>query len=68
MAGHHFWAANMSLRDLLQPGTIITHSQITGIFLLGLAVHNGGKLATFDQRIPTTIIHGGRAAVELLVP
>ncbi|MBA3944370.1 MAG: VapC toxin family PIN domain ribonuclease [Herpetosiphonaceae bacterium] len=62
--GHHFWAADISLRDLLQPGVLITHTHVTDIYLLGLAVHHGGKLATFDQRISTTTVQGGRSALE----
>jgi hypothetical protein len=56
----------VSLRDVLQPGTLITHSQVTDIYLLGLAVRKGGKLATFDRRIPSPIIQGGGAALELI--
>ncbi len=67
-AGHHFWAADASLREMLQPGILLTHGQITDVFLLGLAVHHGGKLATLDQRITTTAIAGGRAALHLITP
>lgn len=67
-AGHHFWAADISLREMLQPGSPLSHSQLTDVFLLGLAVHHGGKLATLDQRIATTAIAGGSAALELITP
>ena len=67
-AGHHFWTADVSLRDVLQPGVLITHTQVTDIFLLGLAVHKGGKLATFDRRIVPTAVVGGREALELIAP
>jgi hypothetical protein len=30
----------------------VTHGQITDVYLLGLAVEMGGRLATFDRRIP----------------
>ncbi len=53
---------------MLEPGTLITHSQITDTFLLGLAVHHGGKLATFDQRILPTAIQGGDEALEVIAP
>ena len=68
LEGHHFWSANVSIRELLQPEVRITHSQITDVFLLGLAVHKGGKLATFDRGIPVIAIQGGSEALELLVP
>ena len=64
--GHHFWAEDISLRDILQPGMLIPHSQITDIFLLALAVHKGGKLATLDQRISTIVVPGGAQALELI--
>ena len=66
--GHHFWPADISIRDLLQPGMLITHAQVTDLFLLGLAVHKGGKLATFDQRISVTVVQGGSEALELITP
>jgi toxin-antitoxin system PIN domain toxin len=64
--GHSFWAADASIREVLQPGMLITHTQITDVFLLGLAVRNGGKLATFDQRISAMAVLGGSEALELI--
>lgn len=64
--GHHFWAEAPSLRDLLRPGAAITHRQITDVYLLGLAAHLGGKLATFDRRIPTSAVYGGSEALAVI--
>lgn len=65
--GHHqFWIEDVSIRNLLQPGILIPHSQITDVFLLGLAVHKGGTLATFDRQISTTAVQGGGEALELI--
>jgi len=47
---------------------IITHAQITDAYLLGLAVHKKGKLATLDQRIPSQAVRDGRQALELILP
>ncbi len=66
--GHHFWPGEVSLRTMLKPEVLIPHSQITDIFLLGLAAYKGGKLATLDQRIATPLIEGGSAALELISP
>lgn len=66
--GHRFWSEDMSLRSMVRPGAIITHSQITDTFLLGLAIHKGGKLATFDRNIPTTVVEGGAGALEVISP
>ena len=64
--GHIFWPADISIRDVLSPSTIITHSHLTDIFLLSLAIHKGGKLATFDRKIPLSVIQGGRDALEMI--
>jgi predicted nucleic acid-binding protein len=62
------WPANISIRDLVQPDTLITHSQVTDVFLLALAVHKGGKLATLDRRIATAAVQQGSEALELIAP
>jgi len=67
-AGHHFWAEDISIRDVLNSDFIDTHAQITDAFLLGLAVHRGGKLASLDQHIPVDAVRGGREAIELIPP
>jgi hypothetical protein len=59
---------HISIRDLIATDQIITHAQVTDIFLLGLAVHNGDKLATLDQHFPVTAIQGGVKARELVIP
>lgn len=65
--GHHFWSDDVSLRELLPPGAVITSGQITDIYLLGLAAQNGGKLATLDQQnIPVTTVQGGAETLELI--
>jgi toxin-antitoxin system PIN domain toxin len=64
--GHHLWADNVSLRELLLPGAVLTHNHVTDVYLLGLAVHQDGKLATLDQNIPASIIQGGKEAFEFI--
>lgn len=65
-AGHQFWAEDVSIRDLLAPNAVVTHAHVTDIYLLGLAVHKGGKLATLDRRIPIAAVQGGAEAIELI--
>ena len=67
-AGHHFWADDLSILEILKPDAIITHNQITDLYLLGLALHHGGKLATLDKRIPVDAVLDGGHAMELLIP
>jgi len=51
---HTFWGDTVSFRDetLFDPSVILTHRQLTDVYLLGLATRMGGALATFDARMP----------------
>jgi len=66
--GHHFWPDDISILQILASDAIITHVQVTDVYLLGLAVQKKGKLATLDQRIPVHAVRGGRKALELITP
>jgi len=59
---HHFWPDSVSLLDAqsFRPAMIAGHQKITDVYLLGLAVRNHGRLATFDRSIPLNAIHGAR--------
>ena len=59
-ADHHVWGDSVSLLDdrLFQARMIVGHQKITDAYLLGLAVHNQGKLATFDRHIPMKAVAG----------
>jgi uncharacterized protein len=65
---HHFWADDISILQILEADVIVTHAQLTDVYLLGLAVHKRGRLATLDQRIPVDAVRGGREALELINP
>ncbi|MDX2179225.1 MAG: TA system VapC family ribonuclease toxin [Bryobacteraceae bacterium] len=49
---HSFWPADVSYSEaislLLEP---MGHKQVTDAYLLGLALHHGGQLATFDKAL-----------------
>ncbi len=57
---HHFWADSLPLFDetIFRAAMIVGHKKITDAYLLGLAVRNHGRLATFDQSIPTKAVMG----------
>lgn len=61
---HEFWPDDLSLRD----GAVFIaermHSSrlLTDIYLLGLAVAHGGRLATFDQGISLSVVAAAKAA------
>lgn len=67
---HVFWPDAISLLDsaYIDVSKLGTHATITDTYLLALAVHNKGKLATFDRRILTSAVIGGAAHVELIGP
>jgi uncharacterized protein len=64
--GHQFWTEDISILEILEPAAIITHAQITGIYLAGLAVHKNGKLATLDQRMAVNAVRGSENVLELV--
>lgn len=63
---HHFWSDDISLRDVLADNTSMTAAQITDLYLLALAIAHGGKLATFDRRIPAHLLPSGVDALEVI--
>lgn len=50
---HAFWPDDVSLTDstLFPPDQILGTRQVTDVYLLGLAVKQGGRLVTFDEGI-----------------
>ena len=49
--------------ELFQAGAPPSHRHVTDLYLLGLAVKRGGRLATFDRAIPLAKV---RAEAETL--
>lgn len=69
-SGHHrFWPDAVSLCDdrLFNTALIRGHRQVTDIYLLGLARHSGGALATFDKSIPLAAVRGATRAHLLVI-
>lgn len=65
--GHQFWEDALTLRDPSRFPRLPSAKQLTDVYLLGLAVARGAKLATLDQRIDPDLIPGG-AKAYLLIP
>jgi toxin-antitoxin system PIN domain toxin len=59
---HHFWPDSVSLLDdtLFRMSAVSGHRNITDVYLLGLAVRNHGRLATFDRSIPLNAVPTAR--------
>jgi toxin-antitoxin system PIN domain toxin len=57
---HAFWPDDTSLLDGRRFVSARIHGprQLTDLYLLGLAVANGGRLATFDEGIPVSAVVG----------
>jgi hypothetical protein len=57
---HVFWPASVSLRDegVFNVALVRGYRQLTDVYLLGLAVRSGGRLATFDRTIPLGAVVG----------
>lgn len=68
LPGHIFWPDDISLTTAahLDPTKILTAAQVTDTYLLALAIAHGGHLATFDRRLATTAVKGGKAALHLI--
>jgi toxin-antitoxin system PIN domain toxin len=60
---HRFWPDEISLceDERFESTHIAGHRQLTDVYLLGLAVSHGGRLATFDSRIQTASVQGADA-------
>jgi toxin-antitoxin system PIN domain toxin len=66
---HHFWADAISLADetLFQWPMMNGHQKVTDTYLLGLAVHYHGRLATFDRSISAKAVAGASQG-HLVIP
>lgn len=55
--GHHFWHDNVAPADtkVFASVALVGHRQVTDAYLLALAQHHKGKLATFDKGIAELI-------------
>jgi uncharacterized protein len=63
--GHEFWPDDLSFFDTAAVDTarIFSPRQVTDIYLLALAKTHGGRLATFDRRLPVGAVTDGQHAL-----
>ncbi|ESY68536.1 MULTISPECIES: TA system VapC family ribonuclease toxin [Mesorhizobium] len=68
LAGHQFWTDDISLVNFsdIDASRILTSAQVTDSYLLGLAKARGGKLATFDRKLSTAAVRGGKPILHLI--
>jgi len=57
---HQFWPDDVSLldSDVADRTRLLGPKQLTDVYLLALAVKNGGRLVTFDRAIPIQAVRG----------
>ena len=62
-AGHQYWPETVTLTDdaIFDSTYITSHRHVTDVYLLGLAQHMEGRLATFDRTIPRRAVRDARA-------
>ena|ERR1035437_3534575 len=60
---HEFWPDSQSLLDegLIDAARVHGPRQLTDVYLLALAVKNGGRLVTFDASIAIGAVKGAKA-------
>lgn len=67
---HAFWHDDLPVAGAVAFAGVrlIGHQQVTDAYLLGLAIHRGGKMATLDRRIEALTETGSveRKALELV--
>ena len=60
--GHQFWPDALSLIDSKAFPKLPASAHLSDFYLLALAIHHKGKLATLDRRIDPTLLPGGKVA------
>jgi toxin-antitoxin system PIN domain toxin len=62
-ANHEFWPDGISITDaeMFDRTHILGPRQITDVYLLGLAMTNGGRLVTFDRGVPLKAVRSAEA-------
>ena len=66
---HQFWKDRTGFVETVRPfaGSMLGHRQVTDAYLLGLAFHHGGALATLDRAIEALLPdRAGNRVLEIL--
>ncbi|HEY2415316.1 MAG TPA: TA system VapC family ribonuclease toxin [Pirellulaceae bacterium] len=65
-----FWPNTLSITEpaIFDLSHLRGHQQVSDLYLAGLALVRGGKLATFDASIPVAALIGGPHNVVELIP
>jgi toxin-antitoxin system PIN domain toxin len=67
---HRFWSDEITFPEAVQKSgaKLVGHRQVTDAYLLGLAIHHGGTLATLDRSLPALVPENSpsRSRIELI--
>ena len=65
---HHFWPDSISLLDAttVSIDQVMNSAQVTETYLLALAAHQRGALATFDRKLSTATVTRGAEALHII--
>ena len=68
LPGHVFWPDDISLLDTerIDAARLLSSGQVTDSYLLALACAHDGQLASFDRRLVTDAVHGGKCGPHLI--
>jgi uncharacterized protein len=66
---HHFWTEDIGVTEALAHfgRRVLGHQQITDAYLLGLAIHKKGRLATLDASLPSLLHEQSAARTRLVI-
>jgi hypothetical protein len=65
---HQFWPAALTVHEALaKVAKVVGHQQITDAYLLGLAIHNKGRLATLDRAVASLLPESSTAPARIEV-
>ena len=69
LPGHVFWPDDISLLDTerIDAARLLSSGQVTDSYLLALACAHDGQLASFDRRLVTDAVRGGKRGLHLIV-
>jgi predicted nucleic acid-binding protein len=66
---HRFWTEDIEVSEAFAPlgRHLLGHQQITDAYLLGLAIHKKGRLATLDADLPSLLPEQSSAGSRIAV-
>jgi toxin-antitoxin system PIN domain toxin len=66
--GHQFWEDNISFNQDHLVRILPDAPHLTDCYLLALATSKGGRLATFDQGIDSSLVKGAKKSLHVINP